>query len=76
MNFLSTISNYFKWIVGIVAAVGSFIAVTVAYFRGRKDQKDKQKVADAKYLEKIQREDAKSKPSSSDDRNSMRDGEF
>lgn len=60
--------------------VGSilFIGFTcyLAYRKGKSDEKAKQLKADVKALDENEEERTNVRPTSSDDRNSMRDGEF
>ena len=47
-----------------------------AYEAGKNEEKGKQDAANNEVLKELESIDSKPKPTSSDDRNSMRDGEF
>lgn len=73
---MSRILSGLKWIAGIFAAIGTGAALLYARYTGKKDQKAKQVKENYDALKKEQAENAKPRPSSKSDRDSLRDNDF
>jgi hypothetical protein len=65
-----------KWLVGAITALGTVITVWLSYLRGKKDHKSEVIRETYDVLKKEEAIEAKPRPRSSDDRNSLRGGDF